>query len=408
MFADVRCFFTSGDRVSTVVAPPSAALREQVRQSARNLPGTYRMLAEDGEVLYVGKSKAIRTRLLSYFRAREGEKAYRLVREADRVEFDYEPNEFAALLRELKLIKRYRPRYNVRYRRDALYSFLKLSRDSAPRLFVVRQVADDAATYFGPFPGGRRIVDGVRELNDALGLRDCAQTVPIHFADQGELFPVDRTPRCHRHELGLCTGPCAGGCTRGEYMQVVELARRFLDGEGDEPLRRVQARMELAVARWDFEHAAALRERLARLELLRHEFARLREALESLTFRYILPGVDGEDRLYLVRRGTVRAEMPAPRTRTERRRADRVAQEVFGAPEHGGTMVSTRKVEEILLLAHWFRTRPDELARTIPPDGGWPRRRSSRETRTGRRQAAPRDQPATDGMCVAPPPLPSP
>lgn len=361
--------------MSPVVAPPSAALREQVRSSARNLPGTYRMIADDGEVLYVGKSKAVRTRLLSYFRAKDGEKAYRLVREADRVEFDYEPNEFAALLRELKLIKQYRPRYNVRHRRDALYSFLKLSRDAAPRLFVVRQVADDAATYFGPFPGGRRIVDGVRELNDALGLRDCAQTVPIHFADQGELFPLGYTPRCHRFDLSLCVGPCAGGCTSAEYLRVVELARQFLDGEGDEPLRRVQGRMDAAVARWDFEHAATLRERLARLELLRYEFARLKEALESLTFRYILPGVDGDDRLYLVRRGTVRAELPAPKTRTERRRADRVAREVFAAPEASGTMVSTRKVEEILLLSHWFRTRPQEFERTLPPDGGWRRNR---------------------------------
>ena len=394
--------------MSTVAIPPSAALREQVRSSARNLPGTYRMIAEDGEVLYVGKSKAVRTRLLSYFRAKEGEKAHRLVREANRVEFDYEPNEFAALLRELKLIKRYRPRYNVRYRRDALYSFLKLSRDAAPRIFVVRQVADDAATYFGPFPGGRRIVDGVRELNDALGLRDCAQTIPIHFADQVELFPVDRTPRCHRYELARCLGPCAGGCTRAEYVKVVEQARRFLDGEGDEPLRRLQTRMQAAVSRWEFEHAATVRERLDRLELLRYEFARLREALESLTFRYILPGVDGDDRLYLVRRGSVRAEMPAPRTRTERRRADRIAREVFDAPEASGTMVSTRKVEEILLLAHWFRTRPDELRRTIPPDGGWPR-----APRTRARKGVAPTPPATTapesaGICVAPPPLPSP
>lgn len=390
--------------MSTVVVPPSAELREQVRRSARNLPGTYRMIAPDGEVLYVGKSKAVRTRLLSYFRAREGEKAYRLVREAARVEFDYEPNEFAALLRELRLIKQYRPRYNVRYRRDALYSFLKLSRDAAPRLFVVRQVADDAATYFGPFPGGRRIVEGVRELNDALGLRDCKQDVPIHFADQVELFPIDRTPRCHRFELSLCVGPCAGGCTRAEYLRVVELARSFLDGDGDEPLRRLQARMQTAVDRWDFEHAAALRERLARLELLRYEFARLREALESLTFRYVLPGVDGDDRLYLVRRGTVRAEMPAPRTPAERRRVNQLAREVFGTPEASGTMVSTRKVEEILLLSHWFRTRPEELSRTIPPEGG--RARGSRAGSAARRADQPPDAPASeDGMCVAPTPL---
>ena len=357
------------------------------------------MIGEDGEVLYVGKSKAIRTRLLSYFRAREGEKAYRLVREASRVEFDYEPNEFAALLRELRLIKRYRPRYNVRYRRDALYSFLKLTSDGAPRLFVVRQVADDAATYFGPFRGGRRIADGVRELNDALGLRDCAQSVPIHYADQGELFPIERTPRCHRFELSLCAGPCAGGCTRAEYARLVELARAFLDGIGNEPIRRIEERMRAAVERWDFEHAAALRDRLMRLEMLREEFGRLREALENLTFRYVLPGVNGDDRLYLVRRGTVRAEMPYPRSRKERQRADRIAREILEAPEPRGTMVSTRKVEEILLLAHWFRTRPEELSRTAPLDGPTPPAR-----RRAIKGLSARSRAAEGGMCVAPTP----
>lgn len=391
--------------MSAVAVPPSPALREQVRKSARNLPGTYRMIGEEGEVLYVGKSKAVRTRLLSYFRAREGEKAHRLVREAQRVEFDYEPNEFAALLRELQLIKRYRPRYNVRYRRDALYSFLKLSRDGAPRLFVVRQVSDDSASYFGPFRGGRRIADGVRELNDALGLRDCAQSVPIHFADQGELFPVERTPRCHRFELSLCAGPCAGGCTRAEYQRAVELAKSFLDGEGDEPIRRLETRMRTAMERWDFEHAATLRDRLSRLELLRDEFARLRQALEELSFRYVLPGAEGDDRLYLVRRGTVRAEMPLPRTRKQRKRADQLAREILETPEAKGTMVSTRKVEEILLLAHWFRTRPDEMDRTAPLDGRTPRPRTRRRVVAGRGRENPD---AAGGMCVAPAPMPDP
>ena len=381
----------------TVAPPPSPALREQVRQIARNRPGTYRMIGEDGEVLYVGKSKAVRTRLLSYFRAAEGEKAYRLVREAVRVECHYEPNEFAALLRELELIKRYRPRYNVRYRRDALYSFLKLSGGAAPRLFVVRQVADDAATYFGPFRGGRRIVDGVRELNDALGLRDCAQATPIHFADQVELFPIARTPRCHRRDLNLCAGPCAGGCTAHEYLRIVALAHAFLNGDGDEPLRRLEARMTTAVNRWDFEHAAALRDRAQRLQLLRDEFARLREALENLTFRYTVPGTDGDDWVYLVRRGSVRSELPAPRTRSDRRKLDRVAREVFETPEDAGTMVSKRKVEEILLLSHWFRTRPAELERTAPPDG-----KRRRKSSIAPSEAASSHRDDERGICVAP------
>lgn len=388
--------------MASVAPPPSPALREQVRQSARNRPGTYRMIGEDGEVLYVGKSKAVRTRLLSYFRAKEGEKAHRLVREATRVEFHYEPNEFAALLRELELIKRFRPRYNVRYRRDVLYSFLKLASGAAPRLFVVRQVADDSATYFGPFPGGRRIVDGVRELNDAMGLRDCTQSTPMHFADQGELFPMERAPRCHRFDLKLCAGPCAGGCTAEEYMRIVGLAQAFLNGDGDEPLRRLEAKMSAAVSRWEFEHAATLRERIQRLELLRDEFGRLREALENLTFRYTVPGTDGDDRVYLVRRGSVRTELPAPRTRTERRRLDRIAREVFGTPEDSGTMVSRRKVEEILLLSHWFRTRPAELARTVPPYG-----RPSRPRRIPNRAASQSDSASAGGICVAPLPPPA-
>lgn len=362
------------------------------------------MIGQDGEVLYVGKSKAVRTRLLSYFRAKEGEKAHRLVREAARVEFDYEPNEFAALLRELQLIKRYRPRFNVRYRRDASYSFLKLSRGPAPRLFVVRQVSDDAATYFGPFRAGRRIAEGVRELNDVLGLRDCAQTIPIHYADQVEIFPVERTPRCHRFELSLCAGPCAAACTRAEYLQIVALAREFLDGSGDEPLRRVRQRMEAAVEQLEFEYAASLRDRLVRLEMLQEEFGRLREALDHLTFQYLLPGTDGDDRLYLVRRGTVRAEMAAPRTKRQRERADRLAREVMETPESTGTMVSTRKVEEILLLAHWFRSRPEELERTVPLDAPAPAAPRRRKPRRPQSKSA---APPASGISVAPPAAPA-
>lgn len=339
-------------------------LREQVRASARNRPGIYRMLGEDGQVLYIGKSKQVRTRLLSYFRAREGEKAYRIVRESRGVAWDYEPNEFAALLRELQLIKRHRPRFNVRHKRDGSYSFLKLSGGAAPRLAVVRQVADDAATYYGPFRGGRRISEAVRELNDVLGLRDCRMDTPIHFSDQRDLFFVDRAPRCHRHEVQLCCGPCAAQCTREEYMVRVGMARSFLAGDADEPLRWLEARMERAAQRWEFEYAARLRDRTRRLERLRDDFSRLRDALDGLSFIYTVPGVDGDDRVYLVRRGTVRAEMAVPRTARERRALRRLADEVFGAPEPTAALVTKHQVDEILLVDHWFRFRPDERERT--------------------------------------------
>jgi excinuclease ABC subunit C len=176
----------------------------------------------------------------------------------------------------------------------------------------------------------------------------------------------------------------------------VQLAQAFLNGEGDEPLSRVQQRMETAIARWDFEHAAALRDRAERLQLLRDEFSMLRQALENLTFRYVVPGADGDDRVYLVRRGTVRSDLPVPRTRGEKRRLERIADEVYGTPEPTGTMVSKRKVEEILLLSHWFRTRPAEMDRTQPPLG----RRSRPPARPP--QAPRRPSPTPTGICVAP------
>lgn len=348
-----------------------------MRAGARNLPGTYRMLAESGEILYVGKSKQVRARLLSYFRAREGEKALRIIGEAHALEWEYEPSEFAALLRELELIKRFRPRFNVQLKRDGRYSFLKLTAGAAPKLLVVRSVSDDSATYFGPFRGGRRIEDAVRELNDVLGLRDCALSTPMRFADQPDLFGVEWTPACHRASLRRCAGPCAALCTEAEYQGRVALARAFLDGDADEPLRWLATRMTEASERWNFEYAAQLRDRMQRLELLREEFARLREALDRLSFLYTVPGHEGDARVYLVRRGTVRACVPAPRASRERRRLAALVDRHYGPPEPDGALVAKHQVDEILLIARWFRMHPEEFERTVAPELATPLRRSA-------------------------------
>jgi len=335
---------------------------------ARNRPGVYRMLGRHGEVVYVGKSKSLRTRLLSYFTSKKGEKGHRIVNEASGLEWEYQPSEFAALLRELELIKRFRPRLNVQMKRDGRWSFLKLAPGPAPRLHVVGAVSDDAGTYYGPFRGGRRVVEAVRELNDALGLRDCPGGTPMRFADQADLFSFEHSPRCHRMELRLCLGPCAGGCTQAQYRSRVDTARAFLNGAADDPLLRLEERMAAAAERMQFELAAALRDRLRRLEALRDEFAELRDALDSLTFLYEVPGEEGDDRVYLVRRGTVRAVVPIPRGRAERRRLDQLCEEHFCRPEPTG-MVTRHQVDEILLIGRWFRLKPEQFQLTRRPPG---------------------------------------
>jgi excinuclease ABC subunit C len=344
-----------------------AAMRSLVRAEARNVPGVYRMIADDGEIVYVGKSKQLRSRLMSYFRAAyPEEKGARILREATRIEWDCEPSEFAALLRELRLIKQYRPRFNVQMKRDGRnYSFVKITRGAAPKLNVVRGPSgDDATVYYGPFVGAARIADAVRELNDVLGLRDCASDTPLFFADQPELFPtMPRTPGCIRHEIKKCLGPCVGGCTVAEYAKQLAMARAFLDGSSDGPAELLRAQMEAASDALEFERAAVFRDKLTRLELLREQFERLRFAVETLSFVYDVPGCDGRDRTYIIRRGIVRAELDTPRTRRDKSAMRKLVDDIFGESGPTGGSIPTHEIDELLLLSSWFRKFPDEMER---------------------------------------------
>ena len=349
-----------------------ATMKGRVRADAADRPGIYRMLSDDGEVVYVGKSKRVRSRLLSYFRcAYPEEKGARILRAATQIEWDYEPSEFAALLAELRQIKRLRPRFNVAMKRDAQhYSFIKLAGAAAPKLLVVRGAGSgDGGVYYGPYYGAQRVGEAVRELSDVLGLRDCAQDVRMHFADQQELFALaPRTPRCIRHEIRKCLGPCVGATTTSEYAAQIALARAFLDGTSDMPMEVLRGKMEEASEALLFERAAAYRDKLHRLESLREQFGRLRFAVETLSFVYTVPGHgDDEARSYLIRRGRVRAERPVPKTADERAEFEALVASVFSPPERNTAAVPTHEIDELLLLSSWFRRFPDELERVTRP-----------------------------------------
>jgi excinuclease ABC subunit C len=347
-----------------------ATLRGEVRAAAEDRPGVYRMLSTDGEVLYIGKSKRVRTRLMSYFRcAYPEEKGARILREAHAIDWEYTPSEFAALLRELQLIKQLRPRFNVAMKRDDRhYVFIKLTRSAAPKLLVVRGAGGEPATYYGPFLGARRVDDALHELSDALGLRDCSQDRHIVFADQQELFQLaPRTPGCIRLEVRKCLGPCVAACTAAQYQTQVDLARAFLEGTNDGPIERLRTEMDTCAELLNFERAAVLRDKLQRLESLREMFSRMRFAVETLSFTYAVPGHAGDDRVYIIRRGTVRAQTAAPRSAKDRARLLAMVRDVFDPPERASGAVPTHEIDELMLLSSWFRRNPGELERTKAP-----------------------------------------
>lgn len=346
-------------------------LRTVVRQQAEDRPGVYRMISEGGEVVYVGKSKRVRTRLMSYFRALfPEEKGARIVREAAAIEWTYVPSEFAALLEELRQIKRLRPRFNYAMKRDARnYAFVGITREPAPRLVVLRGTGSRGeSVVYGPFTGALWLRDALRELSDALGLRDCTHDRRMRYSDQQEIFTLPpRTPGCIRFEIGKCLGPCVAAPAASLYHERVVQARAFLDGADDGPIERLHALMQEASDRLEFERAGALRDKRQRLEDLRDRFERMRFAAESLTFAYPVSGMNGDDRVYLIRRGVVRAEVPAPKSQKDEAALRAAARKIVAdMPVTSPRSIPQHEVDELLVIAAWFKAHPTEMERAKP------------------------------------------
>jgi excinuclease ABC subunit C len=320
------------------------------------------------ELLYVGKSVHVRSRLLSYFRAAEGDKAKELLQATTRVEWEYIPNEFAALVHEMKLIQRSQPRFNVQHRRKRIYAFVKITGEVAARMLPVTRVVEDGSMYYGPFPRVGALAETIRELSAVLGIRDCPASTPIFFGDQLEMFGGGRPPRCMRADLRTCLAPCCGRPTGAEYRAAVEVARRFLEGRGEGPLKDIEGRMREAAERMDFEYAALLRDRAERLRSFRDDLVAFRGRVEDLSFVYRVPGFRGDDRVYLIRRGRVRRDLAHPRGKRAREQVAHAIGEVYAETDKGPRGLEPEDAAEILLVARWFRLRPQERRRTVPPE----------------------------------------
>lgn len=346
---------------------PACALRAYVRAHAENRPGVYRMLSAAGQPLYVGKSVQVRTRLLSHLRVHHGRKAATLIRQTGRIRWEYVPNELSALVREMELIQRWQPRFNVRHKSKPRYGFVKLTREVAPRILPVSRVIPDGSLYFGPFPLVGRLRRTVRELAHTLGLRDCSATTPVFFDDQLDLFPQGSAPLCMRADLGTCLAPCCGATSGDVYSRRVAIARRFLEGRTRDPLTRLERRTEEAARRLDFEYAAILRDRISRFGALQSQLAAFRGRIEGLTFLYRIPGFAGDDRLFLIRRGRIRRDYPYPQSERERNEVTQAVEDVYQSAERGPAALPARQVAEVMLVARWFEHHPGELNRTATP-----------------------------------------
>lgn len=234
---------------------PAFLIFDQLKAKVKEFPtqaGVYLMKSQGDKIIYVGKAKNLKNRVRSYFSESSdlSPKTKLLVKNIREVEYILTKTEVEAFLLEASLIKKHRPKYNIRLKDDKSYPYIKVSwSDEFPRLYLARKVKRDGGQYFGPYTSGGAVHETIRFLNRTFKIRDCTDS----------MLRTRRRP-CMTHQIGRCTAPCVKLVSAADYRAEVDGARSFLKGQDKKVLKVLQERMKEAASEERFEMAARLRD----------------------------------------------------------------------------------------------------------------------------------------------------
>ncbi len=267
-------------------------------------PGVYLMRGEDRSILYIGKAKNLKKRVSSYFhRTLQSSKTKTLVQHISSVETFITDNEVEALILESNLIKQYKPRYNIELKENESYPYIKITRETFPRIIKTRTRIDDGALYFGPYTNASYVNKTIRTITEIFQMRRCSKN----------LDKKKHSSPCINHYLGKCMCPCCGKISEQEYGALVDQVVLFLKGQNQKLVSRIKRQMEYEAKNRRYEQAMQSRDRLHALEHLLEEQKMTTEAGENEDFIGIAKG----DNMYAdTATATISPETISPETTT--------------------------------------------------------------------------------------------
>lgn len=224
-------------------------------------PGVYLMKDKQNNIIYIGKAKRLKFRVVSYFRQNKGhnEKVRKMVSLVDDFDYIVTDSEFEALVLECSLIKQYTPKYNILLKDDKGYSYIKITQEPYPRIQAVKQKISDNATYLGPYTSSYSVKQSVEEVNKVFSLPTCNRKFPSEFRKERP---------CLNYHIKNCSGLCLGKTSQEEYAQTIRDAINFLRHGNTDSVAELTRQMEEAAENLEFEKAAKLRDRINAIQRL--------------------------------------------------------------------------------------------------------------------------------------------